>query len=152
MLRVNDLLTSVETHGEQRAARVPKGVLKLAFMEHTSPRLFGTYVWVFLDLRHMGPSGAPSRNAQLFVLVVTLRACGINAETYDEGIPSSESTWKSHHVDLCSTCIKKRSAIGAGRWMLCDGHNSMVEALAIGGARVVTCLQLVDIFCGYSYV
>ena len=45
VLRVNDVLSSIETRGEQRPARVPQGVLKLAFMEHTSPRCFGTYVW-----------------------------------------------------------------------------------------------------------
>ena len=38
VLRVNDLLSSIETHDRQRAARVPTGVLKLAFLEHTSPR------------------------------------------------------------------------------------------------------------------
>ena len=45
VMRVNDLLSSNETHGRQRSARVPKGVLKLAFMEQSSPRSFGTYVW-----------------------------------------------------------------------------------------------------------
>ena len=63
VLRVNKVTSFHQTHDRQSAARVPTGVLKLAFMEHTSQRLFITYVCFFFD-RGTWASGAPSPNGQ----------------------------------------------------------------------------------------
>ena len=101
VFHVNELLSlHRNTCGRQRAVRVPKVVLKLAFMEHThthtSQRLFGTSVCVCFFLT--AARGLAERHHEIdsiCFLMVALRAHGTRAETYDEGMPFPESTWKS---------------------------------------------------------
>ena len=94
VLRVNKVTSPHQTHDRQSAARVPTGVLKLAFMEHTSQRLFITYVF-FLTVGH-GPAERHHQLDSICFLMVTLRARDIKSETFDEGMQFSESTRKSH--------------------------------------------------------
>ena len=73
-----------ETHGRQRAAFVPKVVLKLAFMEHTHHNAYLARLCVFSLTAARGPAERHHEMDSMCFLMVALRAHGTRAETYDE--------------------------------------------------------------------
>ena len=148
VLLVNDLLSSIETHGGQRAARVPKRRVQVS-VHGTHITTLNWHVYVFFG-GGTGASSARSRNEQHVFLMVTLCARGIGAETYDEGNAVFGIDMEVAHFDMCTTCIKKRNALFAWRLKLFDGHNLVVKRWR-WWASVVTCLHFVDLFCGYSH-